>query len=76
MYLDLAQMNGFEEIVLLEARSFMITASRPALEPTQPPVLWVPGVKRHGLNLHPVPRSRIMKPYLHPHISSWHGVNY
>jgi hypothetical protein len=47
---------------------FFTTASRPALEPTQPSVQWVPvalslGVKRRGVKLtthvHVVPRSRM-----------------
>jgi hypothetical protein len=61
------------------------TASRTALEPTQPPIQWVPGalslgVMRQGLEAdHSPPSSAEVKEcvelYLHsPNTSSWHGA--
>jgi hypothetical protein len=61
------------------------TASRKALEPTQPPIQWVPGalslgVKRPGREAdHSPPSSAEVKEwvelYLHsPTMPSWHGV--
>jgi hypothetical protein len=56
--------------------------SRPALEPTQPPVQWVPGavypgIKRQGVKLttllHLVPMLRMVELYLHSPIH-FHGV--
>jgi hypothetical protein len=58
------------------------TASRPALEPTQPPIQWVPevlslGVKRPGREAHHSPPSsadvnECVGLYLHsPHMSPW-----
>jgi hypothetical protein len=47
---------------------FSIT-SKLALGPTQPPIQWVPGVKRPGreltIHFHLVPRLRMIELYLH-----------
>jgi hypothetical protein len=63
-----------KEIVLLT------TASRQALGTTQPPIQWVPGVKRQGREAdgHSPSFSAEVKnggaiPPL-PHTSSWHGA--
>jgi hypothetical protein len=70
-----AELQGFSSIFLFA------TASRPALEPTQPPIEWVPGalsprVKRPGvrltIHLHSVPRLRMLEalppfPYIRLH---------
>jgi hypothetical protein len=45
------------------ARIFLITASKPALGPTQPPIQWIPGAPSLGVklttHLHLVQRSRM-----------------
>jgi hypothetical protein len=64
---------------------FLITASRTALRPTQPPIQWVPGalslgVKRPGREAdHSPPSSaevtECMELYLHsPNTPSWSGA--
>jgi hypothetical protein len=66
-------------------RIFLLApASRPALEPTQPPIQWVLGVLslgvKHGrgvtLTTHPhlVPRSRMSRSYNPPPTPPWHVV--
>jgi hypothetical protein len=61
-------------------RIFLLaSASRPALRPTQPPVQWVPGVKRgRGVTLtthpHLVPRLRMSRSYICSHPKCLHGV--
>jgi hypothetical protein len=60
-------------------RDFFFTACRPALGPTQPPIQWVPGVKRPGREAdHSPPSSAEVKnggamPPL-PYTSSWRGA--
>jgi len=66
--------------ILCSGGDFLLftTASRPLLGPTQPPVEWIPGVKRLGHEAdhsHPVPTSvmrRAMPPL--PHTYSWRGA--
>jgi len=57
--------------------------SRPALEPTQPPIQWVPGalslgIKRQDVKLttqlHSVPRSKNAYSYTHTSLIRLHGV--
>jgi hypothetical protein len=66
-------------------RIFPLTSvSRPALEPTQPPVQWVPGVLAPGVKARPgrdadhspplVPRSRMIRSYTSSPPKRLHGV--
>jgi hypothetical protein len=61
-------------------RIFLLTiSSRPVLGLTQPPIQWVPGVKRPGMklttHLHLVPRSRIRES-IHPLPHTSHRDNF
>jgi hypothetical protein len=58
---------------------FLYPASRPALVPTQPPVQWIPGVKRgRGAILtthrHLMPRLRMSRSYTSSPPKCLHGV--
>jgi hypothetical protein len=55
---------------------FLITtASRPALEPTQPPIMWVSGALSLTTDLNLVLRLIMHRPTLPlPHMSSYHDV--
>jgi hypothetical protein len=68
-------------------RIFPLTsASRPALEPTQPPIKWIPGVLSLGLkhgwgvklttHSHVVPRSRMSRSYTSSLQKHLHGVQW
>jgi hypothetical protein len=58
------------------SKNFLFTTPRPTLGPTQPPIQWVPGLKRQGSEAdHSPPSSAEVKssgaiPLL-PHTSSW-----
>jgi hypothetical protein len=75
-FLNFAYNDSFFIPVGIFTISPVASVSRPALDPTQPPVQWVPGVRSPGLksgcgvtltnHLHLVPSSRMSRSYTSP----------